>query len=144
MLSEMSESFKDVDVIHKFLLMKTQKSTSTRANNIMAQSKNRLLGHFMTPGLGKSIPWHVRPHSFLHLQITRADIKWQGWAVNLVIAHGHLELLQRGLCRHGYVWVKILTLSPSHPHHPQTIAKYLWVTSQMEEQLATWDRASIH
>ena len=47
---------------------------------------------------------------FICLQITKADIKPQAkWAVNLVIADGHIIYL-RSLCK--YVWVNIFTLSP--------------------------------
>ena len=45
-------------------------------------------------------------HSFLCLQITKIDIWPQvKWALNLVIAYGHLIFLM-GLC--GFVWVNIL------------------------------------
>ena len=50
-------------------------------------------------------------HTFLSLQITRSDVRPHiKWAVSLVIADDHLIFLM-GLC--GYVWVNILTLSPS-------------------------------
>ena len=47
----------------------------------------------MTPGLSRDIWWHVRPHSFC-LQITTPDIRPHAkWAVSLVVADGHLNLL---------------------------------------------------
>ena len=63
----------------------------------------------MTPGLSKDIECHVRPYSFLRLQITKSDIRpHEKWAVGLVIADGHLIFL-RGLCR--YAWVNMLPSS---------------------------------
>ena len=42
---------------------------------------------------------------FLNLQITRSNIRpYIKWVVSLVIAYGHINLLQ------GFVWVNILTL----------------------------------
>ena len=52
------------------------------------------LCHLMTPGLSKDIQYHVWPHFFKNLLITRSDIKW---ADSLVIAYGYFNL--------GFVWV---------------------------------------
>ena len=37
--------------------------------------------------------YHVQPHSFLRLQITRSDIRHVKWIINLVIANGHVIFL---------------------------------------------------
>ena len=47
---------------------------------------------------------------FLNLQITRSDIKPQvKWAVNLVIADGHINLPQGFVTLCGYVWAHFIT-----------------------------------
>ena len=71
----------------------------------------------MTPGLGKdSVSFGVIfDHTFLNLEIIRSEIRPHlNWTVSLVIAYGNLIFLM-GSC--GYVWVNILTLSPSRGHH---------------------------
>ena len=61
----------------------------------------------MTPGLSKTFGV-MYGHTFLNLQLTRPDIRSHiKWAVSLVIAYGRINLPQ------GFVWVNILTLSPT-------------------------------
>ena len=59
---------------------------------------------------GHSVLLYVWSLSFLYWNIMGSDIRPHvRWAVSLVIADGYLIFL-RGLC--GYVWLKMLTLSP--------------------------------
>ena len=70
-----------------------------------SKSQNLRFASFYDTWLNKDIWCHVRPYSYLCLQITKLDMRSPAdrW---LQIA----TIFLRGLC--GYVWVIILTLSP--------------------------------
>ena len=87
-----------------------------RLTEITQRNEFEFFGYLMTLGLSKDIQCHVRPQSFLCLQITRSD--WHQathvkWAVRRMTADGQLIFLT-DLC--WYVWVNIITLSPPRVH----------------------------